>query len=115
MEDQTFKTHKDKLIWSFLESKAAENGWVKDKQIAAAIGIHPHYLSAIRRGLRSFGPVVIRRICQNLKVTEKQLFNKDESPAPDDCADLREQLDEWKRIAASWQSAYYELKKRLED
>lgn len=113
MHNQTFKTHRDFLIWQFLELKAAEKGWVKEKQIADAIGIHPQYLSAIKRGLRSFGPVVIRRICQKLNATEKQIFSENSQPV-DECDSLREQLKEWKKIAASWERQYYELKKRLD-
>lgn len=101
----------DQKIWSRLQEIAAENNFETQEALAEYIGMHSHYLSAIKNGRRSFGPTWIRKICNKLKVTEEWLFtNKERRGDKEDEKSMKEEIKKWKTIAENWERQYRELK-----
>ena len=99
MKNPTPKTELDRNIWSWLEWLSKEKNFQSQEELADFVGIHSHYISALKTGRRSFGPTWIRRIAEKLGISkEALLLGRDglgkaqtkKSP------DLEEQLKQWK-------------------
>jgi DNA-binding Xre family transcriptional regulator len=114
-----FRTQLDENIWNRLKEVANDKNIETQKGIADLIGIHAHYLSAIKTGRRSFGPMWIRRICQRLEVSQEWLISKnnaDSSISPDErMAEMKDMLNHWKALAEHWRARYEDLQRQYGD
>nr|NIV73078.1 helix-turn-helix domain-containing protein [Calditrichia bacterium]NIW79822.1 helix-turn-helix domain-containing protein [Calditrichia bacterium] len=110
----------DRIIWDRLKEYAESQGMSKQRQLAEAIGVHSHHLSGIKNGRKRFGPILIRRICEKLEVSQEWLLSKGENNAEKSAQterskDMKELLDQWKQLAHHWKAQYEELKERYDE